>query len=177
MKSPNKQTWGGVLVALVIMVSLVLPAVPNVASAAPGFGYGYGYGGGSSDSGSSTGKGLSNSIFGTFCEGSPDPGTLIVGGSKPGRVDFSAGACNGKIVVGPVLPRNAADNVPAGTQGTLYVRVVGGEGTYSACFTYDASLGGTIYRYVNGTWVSVPVFFSEGMICTTASGDGVFILN
>lgn len=174
MHSLDKKVWSGVLIALVLVVSLALPAVSTVASAAPGFGYGYG--GGSSET-PSAGKGLSNSVYGTFCEGSPNPGTLIVAGSKPMQVDFSAGVCGGKIVVGPVLPRNASDNVPAGTQGTLYVRVVDGDGTYSACFTYDANLGGTIYRYLGGAWVSVPVFFANGMICTTASGDGAFILN
>lgn len=130
-----------------------------------------------------TSKTIANPLGRLHCEDTEDGGSIGFGGSggRWGAVNFDAGSCTGKITIHPGLPGNAKNSLPDEVQDQLYVRVVDengdpASGSYSICFSYDANEGGTLYRYLGGAWVEQAVYFSGGLICTSASGTGAFAL-
>lgn len=113
-------------------------------------------------------------------EGSGETITLNLGGGKNGSATFPLGSCPVQCTIGPTLPIAAKNDLPGDALATVYVRVVGEDGTpyegsYTVCFDNPDGDTLTIYRYVGGVWTAVQVAASNP-ICVSASGDGAFYL-
>ncbi len=95
---------------------------------------------------------------------------------------FDDDACPGWCTVNSSLPEKAANSLPAGTNKTLYVRLVDEnqdpyQGHYVACFNRSEVPNPVVYRYVEGVWVAIPAYStSSTQICISAYGDGSFAL-
>lgn len=107
---------------------------------------------------------------------------LIAGQGKNAPITlFDANACPGWCTVDRHLPSGVGDP-PAGTQKTLYVRLVDENqdpynGHYIACFDRSMVNNPVVYRFVNGTWRLIPTYsLSDNRICISASSDGSFAL-
>ncbi|MBI3159459.1 MAG: hypothetical protein HYZ26_07660 [Chloroflexi bacterium] len=104
-------------------------------------------------------------------------GSAHLGGNRNGSFYYNAGTCAGGCIFTPNLPGGAAASLPADAVATLYIRIAdGGTGSYTVCFDAIGMSNPVIYQYVSGAWVALPVFFSGGQVCATASGDGAFAL-
>jgi hypothetical protein len=95
---------------------------------------------------------------------------------------FDGDACPGWCTVNSSLPEKAAKSLPAGTNKTLYVRLVDEnqdpyQGHYVACFNRSEVPNPVVYRFVEGVWIAVPAYStSSTQICVSAFGDGSFAL-
>ncbi len=104
-------------------------------------------------------------------------GSSHLGGNKNGSFYYNPGTCSEGCAISPNLPGGAASSLPSDALATLYVRLANdGNGSYTVCFNAVGMANPVIYRYVSGAWVAQAVFFADGQVCTTASGDGSFAL-
>lgn len=104
-------------------------------------------------------------------------GSAFLGGNKNGSFNYDAGTCSLGCIYSPSLPSGAANNLPAGTLATFYVRLAeDGDGTYTVCFDVTGIANPVIYRYISGAWVPQAIALTGGQACTSASGDGAFAL-